>query len=185
MTLKKCNALLTLIMVAALLCHIGAMAITLATGCFIGGVFWKMMTHIALLCFVLHVVISIIMFFFRHDGRALSYARLNKKMVLQRVTALLLLILIHTHRHAYGFILTGTPLTTGGIIFRLITECLLCGAVMCHIAASFGNAILTLGLVTSEKALARIDKVAYSLCAVLLVAAAGSVIIFFTKGLAV
>ena len=82
----------------------------------------KGFAHAAVLLLVLHVLTTLCIFFFKHDGAGARYARQNARTWVQRATALLILIFIHMHTTAYAHMATGETLTRGASIFHGITE---------------------------------------------------------------
>lgn len=182
MRLKKWNAVLGLGIVAALLCHAGTMVCSLLTGWY-DPALCKGFAHTAVVLLVLHVLTTLCIFFFKHDGAGARYARQNARTWVQRATALLILIFIHMHTTAYAHMATGETLTRGASIFHGITESIYLLAVCTHTAVSFGKAFVTLGWISSSKAAKRLDAVAYTVCGIVAAAALFAVLCFFLGGL--
>ncbi len=167
---EKWNAVLGLGIVAALLCHAGTMVCSLLTGWY-DLTLCKGFARAAVALLVLHVLTTLCIFFFKHDGASARYARQNARTWVQRVTALLILILIHTHTMAYAHMATGETLSNAAAIFFCIAESVYILAVCAHTAASFGKAFVTLGWLRSSKAAKRLDAVAYTVCCLIAAAA--------------
>lgn len=182
MKLKKGNAVLGLGVIAALLCHAGTMVVSLLTGWY-SLALCKGFAHAAAGLLALHVLTSLCIFFFAHDGASPRYARQNARVWVQRVTALLMLLLLHTHMAAYAHMATGEALTAGESVFRAITESVYILAVCAHTAVSCGKAFVTLGIVRSMQAAKRLDAVLYALFGLLAAAALFAVLRFFLGGL--
>lgn len=106
MILKKTNAVLGLMIIAAVICHAGTMTFSLIT-------FWydfaicKFFAHAAVTFMILHALMSICLFFFQHDGSDMRYSRQNMRTLLQRITAVVMIVLIHFHTSAYAHMATG------------------------------------------------------------------------------
>lgn len=164
MKLKKINAVLGLAVIAALLCHAGTMTYSLIT-------FWydlaicKFFAHLSVALMVVHIFTSLCIFFFLHDGSSGSYLRMNKRTIVQRVTAILMIILVHFHITAYSHMATGETLTQAQAVTSCLTEVLYIISVLVHISVSFSKAFTTLGLISSSKAVKRLDCAAYITCA--------------------
>lgn len=182
MILKKINAVLGLSIIAALICHGGTMTYSLIT-------YWynyticKFFAYAAVVLMILHALMSICVFFFLHDGSSISYSRLNASTLIQRVTAVLMIIFIHFHTTAYAHMATGESLSAGKTFFVLITEYIYILSVFLHTAVSFSKALITLGLISSTKTARRVDKAAYIICGVFALGALYEITAFFVGGL--
>lgn len=182
MILKKINAVLGLSIIAALICHGGTMTYSLIT-------YWynyticKFFAHAAVVLMILHALMSICIFFFLHDGSSISYSRLNTSTLIQRITAVLMIIFIHFHTTAYAHMATGESLSAGKTVFVLITEYIYIISVFLHTSVSFSKALITLGLISSAKTARRVDKAAYIICGVFTLGALYGITAFFVGGL--
>lgn len=178
MKLKKFNAILGLAIIAAVLCHAGTMTYSLIT-------FWydlticKFFAHLSVALMIAHILTSICIFFFLHDGSSLRYSRMNKRTIIQRVTAVLMIILIHFHITAYSHMATGEALSQSQAIISCLTECLYIISVFLHTSVSFSKAFTTLGLISSSKAAKRLDIAAFTVCTAAGIVALYAVISFF------
>lgn len=178
MKLKKINAILGLSIIAALLCHAGTMTYSLLTSWY-NLTLCKFFAHAAVGIMILHVLTSICIFFFLHDGSDARYSRQNIRTIMQRVTAILMIVFVHFHTSAYAHMATGQTLSQGQAICNCITECIYILSVFVHTAVSFSKAFVTLGWINSSKAAKRLDRIAYAVCGVAALAALFSVIRFF------
>lgn len=178
MKLKKFNAILGLAIIAVVLCHAGTMTYSLIT-------FWydlavcKSLAHTAAALMTAHILTSLCIFFFLHDGSSLRYSRMNKRAVIQRATAVLMIILVHFHITAYSHIAAGAALSRSQAVISCLAECLYIVSVFLHISASFSKAFITLGLIHSSKAAKRLDIAVYTVCAAAGIAALYAVTSFF------
>lgn len=182
MRLKKLNAVTALAVIISLIGHIGVMTYSLWTGWY-NYIICKTFPHIAIALMIVHVLLSIIIFFFYNDGSEVKYKNLNIGTVLQRATAIIIMILIHFHMKAYAHVVTGEVLSAGMTAFRIVTELLFFSAVLVHIAVSFGKAFITLGIGSSGKAIQNITRIAFVICAVILLAAGSGAVVFYLKGI--
>ncbi len=112
MKLKKINAILGLTIIAALVCHVGTMTYSLIT-------YWydltlcKFFAHAAVTLMILHILTSLCIFFFFHDGSSAHYLSMNKRTIIQRITAILMIVFVHFHIFAYSHMATGETLSQG------------------------------------------------------------------------
>ena len=130
MKLKKINKtkqlvidsiFLGLLIVLSLCGHAGTMGFSLWTGWY-SFLLCKSLAKITISLLVLHVFCSLCLFFFVHDGAGLKYSKCNVSTILQRISALLILGLLHIHMKAYAHMATGTVLGTGQTAFLCVTE---------------------------------------------------------------
>lgn len=150
--LKKINAVLALFSALLLTAHLLLMSPLLA-GLLEFQPWFNRMGSILLRVFTLHVVLSLIIFFFCSDrSNVLQYARQNIQTIVQRATALLMLLLIHLHPHSYSSTAADgsfVPVLPNPGIF--LVELLLLLSVVVHTALSLPKALVTLGLLKTER----------------------------------
>ena len=179
--LKKINAAAAFLVILSLLGHAGTMTFSLWTGWY-NFMIAKTFAYVTAGALALHVLISLIIFFFFHDGASLKYKKENKTVIIQRATALLILILLHVHITAYSHMATGETLTVVQTIFYCISESLFFISVASHAAVSVSKGMITLGLISSPKTVRAVDIISYSLCAFIMLAATGGMLSFFIGG---
>ena len=182
MKLKKINAITALAVILSALAHIGVMTYSLWTGWYNYRI-CKMLPRTALTFLLIHILLSIVIFFFSHDGADVKYKRLNTGTTVQRITAIIMMIFIHFHTNAYAHVAAGKSLTAGMTIFRIITELIFFTSVLSHTAVSLGKAFITLGIASSERSVQNISRAAYVICAAVLLAAASGAVVFYVKGI--
>ena len=183
MKLKKINALAGLVATLLLLCHAGTMTLSLYTGWYNYPV-CKTFAKLIFLFVAVHIICSLIILFFYHDGSETGlYKKANTRLILQRASAILMMLLIHTHTKAYKHMATGTTLTTGQSLFFLIFEILFLCTVMLHVSMSFSKALITLGILSSPAKAGVLDKIILILCILLAIASCGGVASFFLGGI--
>lgn len=166
MALKKINAVASWILIALLLVHIFTTLAYLLTGWVNMDIMMKAPRALAIVC-VIHVCISLAIVFFMHDGSDFTrYGKLNQRTFMQRLSGLLILLLVHPHVKLFaGFIYENLPLNPGRKIFIFIVEMLFFGAIYTHLECSFSRSLITMGLIRSEKAERAVDWAARALCA--------------------
>ncbi|MGN1372725.1 MAG: hypothetical protein ACI4VK_01605 [Candidatus Coproplasma sp.] len=183
MVLKKINAVSALAAMLVAICHIGIMSYSLWTGWYnyniCKGFAWATAS-----LFSLHVLLSLIIFFFIHDPSKVRYKKHNVGVIIQRVSAILMLLLIHLHTSAYAHVATGEVLSTGVVVLRIITEILFFGSVLVHMGDSCPKALITLGVLPSERAFRVVAYISCIFCGLLFIVTAGGVINFYVSGIA-
>lgn len=178
MKLKKLNAVVGLLIVLALCGHAGTMGYSLWTGWYHFAA-CKTLAKIAVYLAAVHVVVTCTEFFFCHDGSGFHYKNGNFSTILQRITAIAMLVLLHVHMKAYAHVVTGQVLATGQTVFFCITELLFFASVFTHAAVSVSKAIITLGLVSSPRTIAIIDRICYVIGACAMLSVSGGMLSFF------
>ena len=178
---KKINALAGLAVIAALCCHGGSMCYSMLTGWYDFNIA-KTFANIILIAVAVHAFLSITIFFFFHDGAVLKYKKENISTLLQRISAVAILILLHIHINTYSFMATGETLGVEQIIIHCTSEILYFASIMTHIAVSIGKGAVTLGMVKSSASLKRINLISYIICGIAMAAASISLLLFFIRG---
>ena len=166
MALKKTNAVISWILIALLLVHIYTTLVYLLTGRFDLQIMMKVPRALAIVC-VIHVCISLAIVFFMHDGSDFTkYGKLNQRTFMQRLSGLLILLLVHPHVKLFAsFIYESVPLSAGRKILVFVVEMLFFGAIYTHLECSFSRSLITMGLIRSEKTEHAVDIAARALCA--------------------
>ena len=166
MKLKKLNAALGLLTIAAILLHIGYNVFAYLTFYYNPQI--KLLMTIPILVLVcLHAVCGMLTVFLQADGTRLDlYPKQNLRTILQRVCAALMLPLLILHINTYR-LLQSTAGAGQWFWFTLlrIIQPVFYGAVLTHVAVSVTNGLITLGLLSSRETQKRIDRVIYILCA--------------------
>ena len=167
MKLKKANAILGLLAIFILLAHTGYQVIAyilfiydpLAT---------KLLGWAAAAVVSLHAVLGMSMLMFVHDGGDVkAYPALNRRTILQRASAIGIMVMLVLHIKAYDILTSGTP----GLVAAEVIQLLFFSCVFTHIGTSFSNAFVTLGLLDDIDRKKKLDRVAYVICAVFWAAA--------------
>ena len=166
MKLKKLNAALGLLTIAAILLHIGYNVFAYLAFYYNPQI--KLLMTIPILVLVcLHAVCGMLTVFLQADGTRLDlYPKQNLRTILQRVCAALMLPLLILHINTYR-LLQSTAGAGQWFWFALlmISQPVFYGAVLTHVAVSVTNGLITLGLLSSRETQKRIDRVIYFLCA--------------------
>ena len=190
MSLKKFNAVCALILTALLIIHITISLVFMLTGLYNLNLTLIAARALSLTCIV-HIIVSLTVLFIIRDRadkskygsqKAKTYPALNMRIMIQRVTGLALLVMIHFHIATFqSFIYDFKPLTFGGKAFAFFIEALFFGIVLLHLAVSFSRAFISLGLIRSEETEKRLDRGAFFTCGALFVIIIISLAVFLMK----
>ena len=166
MRLKKINAVLGLLSIAAMLLHIGYTVFAYLA--FYYNPTLKLLTAIPFMVLAcLHAVCGMLTLFLQSDGTRLElYPKQNARTILQRVSAALMLPLLILHINTFG-LLQSSAEAGQWIWFALLmlSQPLFYGVVQTHIAVSVTRGLITLGWLSSTEKQKVIDRVVYILCA--------------------
>ncbi len=164
--LKKLNAALGLLSIAAMLLHIGYTVFAYLA--FYYNPALKQLTAVPFMVLAcLHAVCGMLTVFLQSDGTRLNlYPRQNLRTILQRVSAALMLPLLILHINTFN-LLQSTAQAGQWLWFALLmlSQPLFYGVALTHVAVSVTRGLITLGLLTSIDRQKRIDRVVYILCA--------------------
>ena len=167
MKMKKINAALGLLSIAAMLVHIGYTVFAYLT--FYYNESLKILTAIPFMVLAcLHAVCSMLTVFLQADGTRLDlYPKQNLRTILQRASAALMLPLLILHIKTFA-LLESTAQAGQWVWFTLlmISQPLFYGVALTHIAVAMTRGLITLGLLSSREKQKRIDIVVYILCAI-------------------
>ena len=172
MKLKKINAVLGLLSAAALLIHIGYTIYAYLTLYY--NPVLKLLTAIpqmVLIC--LHAVCGMAAVFLQADGTRMDlYPKQNRRTILQRMTAALILPLLILHLNTYS-LLKSTAEGGQWVWFALLilAQPLFYATALIHTATSLTRSLITLGWLGSRERQKKIDRVVYVLCAAIFAAA--------------
>ena len=177
MRLKKINAALGLLSILFMLLHIGYSAfayLTMYYNPILKTVF--SVPFIVLVC--LHAICGMsVLFMQKESAGAELYAKQNKRTVLQRISAALIFPLLILHLKTFSLMQASAE--KGAkifIILLILAELIFFGVVITHIAVSFTNGFITLGLLSSEKTKRIIDRAVYIIGAAVFIVCAVAVI---------
>ena len=148
MKLKKFNAILSLVTFLGLIAHLTHQIVTYVFFLY-QPVLSKIFGFTLVGLFVLHGGLAVTMLFVSHDSQKIEYKKLNKRTLFQRITAGLIMILLPVH--IFSFQLMKNSYGTIWYVLLEITKYLYYGSVLVHFALSFGNALVTLGLLENRK----------------------------------
>lgn len=160
MTLKKANAAFGLLTILFLLVHAGYQMFAFVAFMY-NPVVTRVLGWACAGAVMVHAVLGMCIMMFAHDGSALrQYPRQNRRTILQRATAIGILVLLPLHIEAYGILTSGTP----GLIAAEIIQLLFFSCVFFHVATSFSNAFVTLGWLEDMDRKKKIDRAVWAIC---------------------
>ena len=177
MKLKKINAALGLLSILCMLLHIAYSVFAYLTMYYNPTLKWAFaVPFIVLVC--LHAICGMMTVFSQKDGSRLElYPKKNMRTILQRTSAALIFPLLILHIYTFNLMQASAEKGMKGlIIFLMIAELLFFGAVITHVAVSFSNGFITLGLLSSEKNRKIIDRIMYIIGAIAFLISAYAVI---------
>lgn len=178
MIFKKINGCFAWLLALIMLAHLGTMSYSMMTGWYNLAV-CKGLAHWSAGVCTIHVILSIIIVMFIHDGTELSYyKKLNAKVIIQRVTAIVICALLHVHIRAFSFIMEGTVLTGGAKLWIIVTEFVFFGALLLHTGVSFTRAVINMGLIRTDEAERRLNTITYGICIAAMALACFALMVF-------
>lgn len=177
MKLKKTNALLGLLSIFLMILHISYSVFAYLTMYYnpvLKTVF--SLPFIILVC--LHAVSGMTTLFLQSDGGKISlYPKQNVKTILQRLSAALIFPFLILHLKTFSLMQASAEKGMKFfIVLLIVAELLFFGIVITHIAVSFSNGLITLGLLSSRKTQKIIDKTMYIIGAFAFIISAYAVI---------
>ena len=160
--IKKWNAVCSWMLTLFLLGHMLTMSIPMLTGgqdysdCQIlaGGIVATVLIHVVLCIGILN--------FHR-------YRKENWRLITQRISGIVILILLYPHMRVLHLIISGASFSGGAKFLVLVTEILFAGAAFLHLSVSFSRSMLTLGLLKNDRMEKLVDYVTWIICGLLMV----------------
>ena len=177
MRLKKINAALGLLSALGLLAHVGYTVYAYLTMYYNPGL--KLIMAVPfMIAACLHAVCGMAVVFLQSDGTRLDlYPGQNRRTILQRIAAALILPMLFLHLKTFDFL---RACAEGGrwLLFALtmLSQPLFYGVALAHVAASLSRALITLGWLSSRDAQRAVDRVVYAVCAAVFVLAVFAVV---------
>ncbi len=176
MKLKKINAALGLLSILCMILHIAYSVFAYLTMYYNPTL--KMVFSIPFIVLVcLHAVCGMMTLFMQKDKGGDLYPKQNIRTVLQRVSAALIFPLLILHLYTFSLMQASAEKGLKAfIILLIVAELLFFGVVITHVAVSFSNGFITLGMLTSRKTQKVIDTIMYIFGAAAFVISAFAVI---------
>ena len=163
--MKKANACISLVTVFLLIVHVLYQAFAFLFF-FHNPVISAVFGYSLAACMVAHAVLSVICVVFFHDSKKITYAKLNSKTLLQRISAGAIVLLLAPHITLFSLLSkVGGKGPFAILIYSL--DVLFYLAIFTHVPISFPKALITLGLLSDPKKLKGIEIFMYVLCTIL------------------
>lgn len=187
MKFKRANAVLGLLSILFLLVHIGCSTFLYITMSYIPA--FKLTAVPVMVLGCIHAVIGMSEVFLLGDGTRLDlYPGFNKETIIQRISAALIFPLLIMHLKTFE-VLKATSEKGIWLPFIMVVLCqiLFYGAVLAHVSVSFSKALITLGILTSEKQQKTLDRAACIICTLVFALAVfavvkGEIVMFVMTG---
>lgn len=171
MTLKRINAVCALILIATVIVHASLQYARLLGGAEVA-LPLLVCRYLLFACFAVHAALGLRTAASGLQGeKAKMYWSLNKGCLVQRITAVAALVLVFLHAIPALIWASGGFFSVELSIVFFLAAVLFYALLLVHIALSFSKALITLGLVTSQKAWRVADVAAKIVCALLACAA--------------
>ena len=164
MNIKKMNAAAGLILIILLIIHIGY-----EVWSYLAFYYNPTVRRLIAWSFAgvtsLHIIMSAVSVAGKHDGSTLSmYPRMNKGTILQRTSALGILVLLPVHVKTGEWISQHAVGNTGFVVL-VILEILFWVMIGIHVTMSLSRALITLGLLENMRTKKMIDIITGIVCA--------------------
>lgn len=167
--IKKWNAVCSWMLTLFLLGHMLTMSIPMLTGgqdysdC-------QILAEGIMATVLIHVVLCIVSYYPRRGILNFHrYRKENWRLITQRISGIVILILLYPHMRVLHLIISGASFSGGAKFLVLVTEILFAGAAFLHLSVSFSRSMLTLGLLKNDRMEKLVDYVTWIICGLLMV----------------
>lgn len=167
--IKKWNAVCSWMLTLFLLGHMLTMSIPMLTGgqdysdC-------QILARGIVATVLIHVVLCIVSYYPRRGVLNFHrYRKANWRLITQRISGIVILILLYPHMRVLHLIISGASFSGGAKFLVLVTEILFAGAAFLHLSVSFSRSMLTLGLLKNDRMEKLVDYVTWIICGLLMV----------------
>lgn len=167
--IKKWNAVCSWMLTLFLLGHMLTMSIPMLTGgqdysdC-------QILARGIVATVLIHVVLCIVSYYPRRGILNFHrYRKENWRLITQRISGIVILILLYPHMRVLHLIISGASFSGGAKFLVLVTEILFAGAAFLHLSVSFSRSMLTLGLLKNDRMEKLVDYVTWIICGLLMV----------------
>lgn len=167
--IKKWNAVCSWMLTLFLLGHMLTMSIPVLTGgqdysdC-------QILAEGIVATVLIHVVLCIVSYYPRRGVLNFHrYRKENWRLITQRISGIVILILLYPHMRVLHLIISGASFSGGAKFLVLVTEILFAGAAFLHLSVSFSRSMLTLGLLRNDRMEKLVDYVTWIICGLLMV----------------
>ena len=178
MKLKKCSAILGLLSIIAIICHISYCIFTYLA-MYYNPVLTTAFSMPLVICVCLHAIFGMLTVFLQKDGGDTRiYPKENVRTVLQRISAALIFPLLFAHVNTFRVMKASAESGQTFMIYLFILiELLFFAVILTHIAVSFTNCFVTFGWLSSAKVKKVMDISIYIICALAYILAIYSIVL--------
>ena len=167
--IKKWNAVCSWMLTLFLLGHM----LTMSTPMLTGGQDYsdcQILAEGIVATVLIHVVLCIVSYYPRRGILNFHrYRKANWRLITQRISGIVILILLYPHMRVLHLIISGASFSGGAKFLVLVTEILFAGAAFLHLSVSFSRSMLTLGLLKNDRMEKLVDYVTWIICGLLMV----------------
>ena len=168
---KKINAVLGLVLTTVFLIHIIYEIFSFLTF-YYNPATTKAIAYSTMCIAILHILFSAFIIFISHDkGIGMRYLKLNIRTLLQRISAIAVAVIMVLHVNTFSILKESSAKNMFLFAAVIILQVLFYVAVLFHISVSTSNALITLGIVSTEKSRKRLDVIVSTVCILLFIAA--------------
>ncbi len=166
MFVKKANAYLALISILMLVLH-AAYQLFSYIAFFYNPMLSAAFGFTLLAAVLLHVFLSVVSIFVLHDAKTILYKKLNIRTLIQRISALLMILLLPIHVNEFQLLQN----ISNGVEFVVLEGFLVMfyAALFLHVSASFTKALITLGWLYDDEKRKAYDRLLMRACALVFV----------------
>ena len=164
---KKVNAVCGLAVSVSVLIHIVYVIYAYLTF-YYNPLLTRIIADTTLLFAGIHIIFSAVIVFLLHDrGNGMLYPRLNMRTLIQRVSAVLMILMLVLHINTFKLLSSSSE--SNRVLFAavMISQVLFYASALLHVALSAGNALITLGAISTVRSRKTVDVIVWIICAVL------------------
>lgn len=169
MRVKKINSVLSIFTIVVIVMHIAFSCRTLLTGWYSKEISYVL----PMLLYVtvgVHAMLSMYIVFLVHDESSVTkYKKQNISTVIQRLSAILMLVMLHPHISIFSQFKPGATFEPSMAIPTILVESVFYIAVLSHIALSIPKCVVSLGLLHSEESLKIVKIISNIVCTIIFI----------------
>lgn len=171
MKIKKLNAIFTWIVTALVIAHVAGTCVMVVRR--MAGLARveaiaravEIIPRATMTVAIMHAILSIAMIFTVQENKMITYTAANKRTIIQRATADISLIMLILH----VVFVSGADgqIGTVRLIFSILIDVIFYVAMFTHLSVSFSKSLITLGVISTDAAEAKANKIASVVCKLL------------------
>ena len=170
MNIRKINSKITGILIITVLAHYGICLYSLSFGWY-NPLVTKITAIAPCVVFVAHALLSLYKLLFVHDKvKGFCYPKYNIKTLIQRISAILMVITLPFHIKAFPLMFAGLFLFWPDRMALVAIELIFFLTMFVHMAISIPRACITFGDIRFDETEKKIQTISYIACAILFLA---------------